>query len=193
MNYLAHLHLATLANSSLCGNLMADYVRGSPHHVWPEHIAQGIQLHRRIDVMTDSLPEVRTARALFRAETQRVAPVALDAIWDHFLSLHWDTIEPEISLPVFLANCYSVIQPELAATPEGFQTLNRHLWTDRWMEKYADAIWLENVFKGIASRRPRLVALIDSYQDFIDNYQNLSEIFWRFYPDMMNKAVQKRL
>ncbi|MEQ2016588.1 ACP phosphodiesterase, partial [Photorhabdus bodei] len=27
MNFLAHLHLATLADSSLLGNLMADFVR----------------------------------------------------------------------------------------------------------------------------------------------------------------------
>ncbi|KOC94422.1 ACP phosphodiesterase, partial [Winslowiella iniecta] len=59
MNFLAHLHLATLANSSLLGNLMADFVRGNPHNDWPQPVAAGILLHRRIDVMTDSLPEVR--------------------------------------------------------------------------------------------------------------------------------------
>ncbi|WP_458452808.1 ACP phosphodiesterase, partial [Klebsiella variicola] len=30
MNFLAHLHLASLANSSFLGNLMADFVRGAP-------------------------------------------------------------------------------------------------------------------------------------------------------------------
>ena len=30
MNFLAHLHLAHLADSSLPGNLMADFVRGNP-------------------------------------------------------------------------------------------------------------------------------------------------------------------
>ncbi|EXU77046.1 MULTISPECIES: ACP phosphodiesterase [Erwinia] len=193
MNFLAHLHLASLAGSSLTGNLMADYVRGDPHGVWPQHIALGIQLHRRIDAMTDSLPEVRAARRLFRPETFRVAPVALDVIWDHFLSLHWDTIQPEISLPVFLADCYSVIQPELAATPERFQTLNRYLWTERWMERYADASYLEKVLNGIAARRPRLTALSASYQDFVDNYQNLADIFWQLYPQMMSRAVQQQL
>jgi acyl carrier protein phosphodiesterase len=30
MNFLAHLHLAHLADSSLPGNLLADFVRGNP-------------------------------------------------------------------------------------------------------------------------------------------------------------------
>lgn len=193
MNFLAHLHLASLADSSLLGNLMADYVRGNPHNEWPEAVAEGILHHRRIDVMTDSLPEVRAARKFFRAETRRVSPITLDVIWDHFLSRNWDNIVPEISLPDFLAQVKTVIEPELAATPERFQTLNRYLWTDRWMEKYADADYLQAVLRGMASRRPRLAALEDSWQDFIDNYQRFNDFFWQFYPVMMEKASRKAL
>lgn len=193
MNFLAHLHLASLADSSLTGNLMADFVRGNPREVWPEDITSGILLHRRIDVMTDSLPEVRVARGLFRAETHRVAPITLDVIWDHFLSLNWDKIHPEKSLPAFLAHCRSVIEPELQATPERFRNLNRYLWTDRWMEKYAEAAYLQTVLSGMASRRPRLAALADSYQDFITHYHQLSELFWQFYPQMMIKASRQAL
>lgn len=193
MNFLAHLHLASLADSSLMGNLMADFVRGNPFDAWPQPVAEGISLHRRIDVLTDSLPEVREARQFFRAETRRVSPITLDVIWDHFLSKHWSEISPEISLPVFLAQAKSVIQPDLAVTPERFQTLNRYLWTERWMERYADAPYLEKVLRGMASRRPKLAALSDSYQDFIENYHQFNEIFWRFYPQMMAKAARKAL
>lgn len=193
MNYLAHLHLVNLAGSSLCDNLMTNYVRGNPWDVWSQPIAEGIQLHRRIDVTTDTLPEVCPARALFRGKNRRVAPIALDVIWDHFLSLHWDTIQLEISLPTFLPDCYSVIQPELSSTPTRFQTLNHHLWAERWMVRYADAAWLEKVFIGIASRRRRLAAPGDSHRDFLDNYQNLIEIFWQFYPKIRNRAARKQL
>lgn len=193
MNFLAHLHLASLANSSLLGNLMADFVRGNPHNDWPESVAEGILHHRRIDVMTDSLPEVRAAREFFRAETRRVSPITLDVVWDHFLSLHWDKIVPEISLPAFLAHAKSVIEPELPSTPERFQNLNRYLWTQRWMERYAEPDYLQNVLSGMASRRPRLAALEDSWQDFSDNYEQLNAFFWQFYPVMMEKAARKAL
>lgn len=61
------------------------------------------------------------------------------------------------------------------------------------MERYADAPYLQNVLRGMASRRPKLAALADSHQDLIDNYQQLNDIFWRFYPQMMAKAARKAL
>lgn len=84
MNFLAHLHLAHLADSSLPGNLLADFVRGNPATHYPPDVVEGIYMHRRIDVMTDNLPEVREAREWFRHETRRVAPITLDVMWDHF-------------------------------------------------------------------------------------------------------------
>lgn len=66
MNFLAHLHLAHLADSSLPGNLLADFVRGNPQGEYPEDVVDGIYMHRRIDVMTDNLAEVKTAREWFR-------------------------------------------------------------------------------------------------------------------------------
>ena len=66
MNFLAHLHLASLANSSFLGNLMADFVRGTPEEQYSAPVAAGIRLHRRIDTLTDSHPLVREARQLFR-------------------------------------------------------------------------------------------------------------------------------
>ena len=52
MNFIAHLHLAHLADSSLPGNLLADFVRGNPQADYPADIVDGIFMHRRIDVMT---------------------------------------------------------------------------------------------------------------------------------------------
>ncbi|HGV2951774.1 ACP phosphodiesterase, partial [Escherichia coli] len=50
MNFLAHLHLAHLAESSLSGNLLADFVRGNPEESFPPDVVAGIHMHRRIDV-----------------------------------------------------------------------------------------------------------------------------------------------
>lgn len=193
MNYLAHLHLAHIANSSLLGNLMADYVRGNPYQQWPSNIADGISLHRRIDARTDTLPQVRQARQLFRNETRRVAPITLDVIWDHFLSRHWNKLVPDISLPAFLVHARNEIEPELKTTPAQFQTLNAWLWREQWIERYADAAFLSHVLDGMASRRPKLAALANSYQDFTDNYQKLEDLFWQLYPQMMAQAARCEL
>lgn len=59
-------------------------------------------MHRRIDVMTDNLPQVREAKEWFRSETRRVAPITLDVMWDHFLSRHWAEISPDFPLVDFV-------------------------------------------------------------------------------------------
>ncbi|HAI05991.1 MULTISPECIES: acyl carrier protein phosphodiesterase [Pantoea] len=193
MNFLAHLHLAQLADSSLLGNLMADFVRGNPHQHWPTPVADGILMHRRLDVMTDALPEVRRARQLFRPETYRVAPITLDVIWDHFLARHWTHFTSDLTLAQFSAAAEREIVPQLAATPEEFQRLNAVMWHERWFEHYAQPARLERVLHGMASRRPRLAALRDSYHDFTEHYEQLEALFFIFYPRLMAQATARTL
>lgn len=193
MNFLAHLHLAHLAESSLPGNLLADFVRGNPHEQWPTPVADGILMHRRLDAMTDNLPEVQEARPLFRPETRRVAPITLDVVWDHFLARHWDTFSPDMSLPHFSRFAEQRITPHLSGTPESFQALNAVMWRERWFEHYAEPAHMARVLNGMAQRRPRLAALRDSWHDFNDHYAQLEALFFRFYPRLMELARRKAL
>ncbi|MFZ4834141.1 ACP phosphodiesterase [Rouxiella sp. Mn2063] len=188
MNFLAHLHLAKLADSSLLGNLLADFVRGNPDELYPPHIVSGIRMHRRVDSMTDSLPEVKQAQRLFRPEYRRVSAITLDVVWDHFLSLNWDQIEPHIALKDFLQLSANDITPHLPDMPERFRNMNRYLWSERWMERYAELPFIGRVLNGMAQRRPRLAALADSFADVENNYDALEALFWQFYPNMMHQA-----
>ncbi|NRN28506.1 ACP phosphodiesterase [Photorhabdus heterorhabditis] len=191
MNFLAHLHLATLAESSLLGNLMADFVRGNPEGQYDADVAAGIRMHRRVDVLTDTHPLVIQARHLFSAPYRRVAPITLDIIWDHFLSLHWNKLVPTYSLPAFIHHAHNQIEPHLYKTPESFQELNEFLWPQNWLIRYADLPFIANVLKGMARRHPRLSALSGSFQDIEQHYSDLEALFWQFYPYMMNKAENK--
>ncbi|MEL4015629.1 ACP phosphodiesterase [Dryocola clanedunensis] len=193
MNFLAHLHLASLAESSLLGNLLADFVRGNPDDSFSPDIVAGIYMHRRVDVLTDRLPEVTLAKAWFRPETRRVAPITLDVMWDHFVSRHWAKLNPDIELGDFIAHARSHIVPHLADTPPRFINLNNYLWDERWMERYSDMAFIANVLNGMASRRPRLDALRASWQDLDTHYEALEALFWQFYPRMMEQAAQKSL
>ncbi|NDL64974.1 acyl carrier protein phosphodiesterase [Acerihabitans arboris] len=188
MNFLAHLHLASLAQSSLLGNLVADFVRGNPDGQFPESVAAGIRMHRRIDVITDIHPEVKAAKVLFSSDYRRIAPIALDVVWDHFLALHWRQVEPGLSLRQFILRAEREITPALPETPPGFQELNHYLWRERWLERYADLAFLAPVFNGMASRRPRLVALSGIFPEIERHYPALEACFWRLYPAMMQMA-----
>lgn len=188
MNFLAHLHLATLADSSLLGNLMADFVRGNPDGQYTPDVVAGIRMHRRIDVITDAHPEVKAARQLFSADYRRVAPIALDVLWDHFLARHWAQIEPQVPLRQFLQRAEDQIRPALAQTPEAFVSLNALLWSERWMERYAEQPFLGRVLSGMAARRPKLSALGGIFPEIGQHYSALEAHFWRLYPQMMRAA-----
>lgn len=193
MNFLAHLHLASLANSSLLGNLMADFVRGNPEQGFAEDVVSGIRLHRRIDVLTDSQADVKAAAACFSADTRRVAPITLDVLWDHFLARHWSHLHPQQTLPAFVASAQAQIEPHLPHTPERFQNLNHYLWQERWLERYAELPFIADVLRRMAIRRPRLAALAASFQDIERHYASFEDRFWCFYPRMMEQARHQQL
>lgn len=192
MNFLAHLHLAHLAESSLLGNIMADFVRGDPTELFSADIVSGIRMHRRIDVETDKHPLVVGAKRFFRPAYRRVAPITLDLIWDHFLSLHWSKIEPELPLTEFVRQARQQIEPQLSVTPERFQSLNEYLWPQNWLIRYAEPEYIGASLRGMARRRPKLSDLAGSYDDFRAEYAQFEQIFWQFYPQMMQKAVKKQ-
>ena len=193
MNFLAHLHLAHLADSSLSGNLLADFVRGNPQSNFAPDVVDGIFMHRRIDVMTDNLPEVREAREWFRSETRRVAPITLDVMWDHFLSRHWAQLSPDFPLQAFVRYAHAQVEIILPESPPRFVNLNNFLWSEKWLERYRDMDFIQDVLNGMASRRPRLDALRDSWYDLDTHYDALEARFWQFYPRMMTQAKNKQL
>ena len=193
MNFLAHLHLATLADSSLLGNLMADFVRGNPQQSFSDEVVSGIRLHRRIDVLTDSQTEVKAAAAHFSADYRRVAPITLDVLWDHFLARHWSRVHPQQSLGAFVDSARAQIEPHLAHTPERFQNLNHYLWRERWLERYAELPFIADVLNRMAIRRPRLAALAGSFDDIERHYTAFEKHFWRFYPHMLGQARLQQL
>lgn len=193
MNFLAHLHLAQLAESSLLGNLLADFVRGNPAGIYDPTVVAGIMMHRRVDVLTDTQPEVKTCRDAFSTEFRRVAPITLDVVWDHFLARHWQQLEPACSLQNFTQQAQSLIEPHLLQTPQRFQNLNSYLWPERWLERYAELPFIAQVLQGMASRRPRLAALSGSFSEVERHYHQLETHFWQFYPRMMQQAKNKTL
>ena len=150
-------------------------------------------MHRRIDVLTDNLPEVAEAKGWFRPETRRVAPITLDVMWDHFLSRHWAQLSPELPLPEFVRYAHAQVAIILPDSPPRFVNLNSYLWSERWLERYREMDFIQRVLNGMASRRPRLEALRDSWQDLDTHYDRLETQFWRFYPQMMRLAENKQL
>lgn len=188
MNVLAHLHLATLANSSIIGNVAADFIKGDPYQQFSQDIADGIMMHRRVDRLTDQLAKVKQAKALFRQQTSRVAPIALDIIWDHFLSKHWQNYVVNTDVAEFDQQMKTIILPDISLFPSPFFDFMSALWRGQWLVNYADRDFISEVLNGMANRRPKLQTLRDTFIDFQRNYHQLERIFLSFYPQLMLSA-----
>ena len=96
-------------------------------------------------------------------------------------------------LSEFVRYAQTQIATILPDSPPRFVNLNQYLWSERWMERYRDMDFIQNVLNGMASRRPRLDALRDSWQDLDDHYDALETRFWQFYPRMMAQAKSRQL
>lgn len=112
---------------------------------------------------------------------------------DHFLALHWQELEPAISLQAFVNRAQIEIVPMLPDSPERFQNLNAYMWQERWLERYAELPFIAKVLQGMANRRPKLGALAGSFIDIENNYTLLEQTFWQFYPQMIAQAKAKTL
>ncbi len=80
----------------------------------------------------------------------------------------------------------------LPDSPPRFVNLNDYLWSEKWLERYRDMDFIQNVLNGMANRRPRLDALRDSRYD-LDARDALEERFWHFLSRMMAQAARKAL
>ncbi len=104
-----------------------------------------------------------------------------------------DAALPDLPLDEFVRYAERQIVPILPDSPPRFVNLNQYLWSERWLERYREMDFIQRVLNGMASRRPRLEALRDSWQDLDTHYDRLETQFWRFYPQMMRQAENKQL
>lgn len=118
MNFLAHLHLAAHTRSSLTGNLLGDFVKGTLPTGLVAHFDEGIWLHRKIDAFTDGHPEHKAAVACFEAPWRRFGGIVVDMIYDHWLSQHWELFNTE-PLPRFLQRSYDQLLADHPRLPDG--------------------------------------------------------------------------
>jgi acyl carrier protein phosphodiesterase len=77
---------------------------------------------------------------------------------------------PDLPLDEFVRYAERQIVPILPDSPPRFVNLNQYLWSERWLERYQEMDFIQRVLNGMASRRPRLEALRDSWQDLDTHY-----------------------
>ena len=194
MNYLAHLHIAEHTQTSLLGNFLGDFVKGNPDGLYNPEVVKGIRLHRFVDSYTDSHPLIKSIKPLFSKELRRFSPITLDMFWDHCLAKHWLSFHKE-SLSQFSIQAQEIISQEIQLLsqplPERFEYVSKLVWQGKWFEHYADLKNIDFALQRIASRRPRMAPLADTFDTLAEHYEQLTGTFFELYPDVLEATRVK--
>ena len=78
MNYIAHIHIAEHTDTSMVGNFLGDFVKGSELQYLPAELETGIRLHRSVDVFTDQHPAIIKLKSAFPPSIRRMAGITID-------------------------------------------------------------------------------------------------------------------
>jgi len=187
VNYIAHIHQAHTTQTSLLGNFMGDFVKGSDLEHLPDAIAQGVRLHRKIDSFTDSHPIIIQLRESFPASLRRMSGVVIDVYFDHLLCLHWSRVS-EVELDTMLNLFYQ----ELAAkhvvlaskkTQLRFAAVKQGLLTHQWLQDYAQREHCIRAFFSIEKRLGNKISFAKQADIFLaQKHDDLQQAFIQFYP-----------
>lgn len=191
MNFLAHLFLTHDDESLLIGNFIGDHVRNHELPQYPVGVQQGVWLHRRIDTFTDNHPAVRECLKLLRASHGKYAGVVWDVLSDALLSHNWDRFH-DVSLEVFTARMYAILERNLHHVPEALRKRVPLMIADNWLMQYAREEGIEFTFSRLQLRASQPEWLNGTTESLRLHYAALEEGFLQFFPELMTHIATLR-
>ncbi|MBN2615915.1 MAG: DUF479 domain-containing protein [Bacteroidales bacterium] len=185
MNFLAHAHLSNGDSQILVGNLIADSVKGKQKLDFPSAIRMGIDLHRKIDVFTDTHPVFKKSVGVIYEEKRRFSGVVMDIFYDHFLARNWSSFS-SMPLDVFTIKVYHVLGRNFSLLPPRVKRILPYMMAQNWLNSYANLKDLNRIFYGMDRRTSFRSGMSDSVDLLEKHYQELEQHFFAFYPEMMD-------
>lgn len=190
MNYFAHLHLAHLTNTSLTGNLLGDFVKGSQLSHLPRELELGIRLHRSIDSYTDAHSVSQQFKSEFGA-MRRYAGVGLDILFDHLLAK-----QLRADYTPLCQQFYQTLLDENinynAVLPSDYQHKTQLITSDDWFASYSNLPGITLALKNTGKRFRKPVPLETVVDWYTANQQYIDNSFEQLYLDTTNFALTKR-
>jgi acyl carrier protein phosphodiesterase len=185
MNYLAHLFLSEPTPESLVGNLLGDFVKGSVKHLYTQEIRRGIEIHRKVDIYTDSHDVVRSSKSYIHPGRRRFAGIIIDIFYDHFLAKTWHEYS-NVPLPEFTNHVYRVLEANREILPDSLQRILSRLIVEDWLKSYREVSGIDRTLKRMSARIKRENNLDEAIEDLQANYQQFESDFCAFFPDLIN-------
>ncbi|MFT2089416.1 ACP phosphodiesterase [Paraglaciecola sp. 2405UD69-4] len=189
MNYIAHIHLADYTATSLVGNFLGDFVRGTQLDHLPAEIEKGIRLHRSVDSFTDAHPVVIHLKQQFNGKLRRMSGVIIDIYFDYLLMTKWNDFSTTSNEQLF-TQFYKELEHFSVPISPAFHRQAQRLVEYRWLNQYSNPEACFQAFSSIESRLNNKIQFAEQAWCFLQQHHNLfARKFAEFYPSLIEHGV----
>ncbi|MBL8491545.1 MAG: DUF479 domain-containing protein, partial [Rhodocyclaceae bacterium] len=189
MNFLAHAFLAGADPGLRIGGLIGDFVKGPLPAGLPTDLAEGVRLHRRIDVWAETHPAFRRSRGRVATDRRRFAGILVDMYYDHFLADQWER-RHHLPLAQFTAETYALAGARAAELPAGFVRLLPRMRAMDWLASYRRIAAVEEALDRMATRLSRPDGLRGGIADLARDYAGFEADFAEFIGDATRMTAE---
>ncbi len=184
MNFLAHLYLSENNPRIMVGNFLGDFVRGrNLVDRFEKEVLLGIELHRNIDVFTDTHPIVSESKARLRNKYRHFSPVIVDIFYDHLLAKYWVNYHHQ-PLTEFAKDAYQIISSFESILPNDAKHMLPYMIKGNWLVNYATVEGIQSALSGMAKRTKFDSKMNESTQELLIHYEDFKNEFELFFPEL---------
>jgi acyl carrier protein phosphodiesterase len=188
MNYFAHLHIASITNTSWVGNLLGDFPVDASR--LDADLLAGWRLHQKVDVMVDKHEASLLFRSMPRIGRRRFAGIVQDIAMDYWLIQNWAQFST-VPLNVFCEQAVIGLVKDKDRSPERLKNMISSLEYENWLSNLGT---LDGVDKAIRSimRRWKHGEYLQGFVDDLPNVIAQAEApFLVLYPDLLDYVKQE--
>lgn len=188
MNYLAHSYFSPPDPDILCGNLIADMLKGNERKTIAPQFLPGLRLHYFIDSFTDRHEGLKVVKRQLRTDFGKYAPVVADVYMDFILATAWDSIS-SVSYQMHTAYVYTCLQAGLDLLPAAIQPRLMHMVQSDWLSIYLYPQSLERIFTNLRKRASHPQLLHKGLEIYERDNEIYLPVFLLFFRDLQQAVM----
>lgn len=170
--------------------MISDFVKGKKKFDFPIDIQKGIALHRELDEFSDSHPDTKQAKEIFRPHYRLYASAFMDVVYDYFIA-NDPGIFNEASLYAFTQQTYQLLEERRQWFPERFAAMFPYMRSQNWLFNYRYTWGIERSLGGLVRRAAYLKESETAFRLFLENMDILQVCYNQFSNDIKNFAKNR--
>ena len=165
----------------MLGNLCGDFVKGSKLGGLNPSVAEGVRLHRSIDLFTDSHELIKEAKGIVRPKFKLFSGVVIDMFFDHFVAKNHSSLNSHAK---YVYNTGRVYSSEL---PASFNNVLFYMEKYNWLEAYAKVEGLSKIMLQMRKRIGDKSPLEESVDILVQKEIEFDVLFKQIWDDAQQK------